>query len=121
MGARVLIVEDDFLQAESLEALLELEGHSVCGTAASGRDALMLAETTRPDVVFVDVCIKGSIDGIETARLIKSAAPCRVIFLTAYSDARSVDRMRGAGPDAILSKPSSLKTIMAAVDRALGA
>jgi len=121
MGARVLIVEDDYLQAESLEALLELEGHSVCGTAASGKDALILAQSMRPDLVFVDVCIKGSMDGIETARLIKLSSPCHVIFLTAYSDDQSVSRMRRTGPDAILSKPSSVKSIKAAVERALQA
>ena len=119
MAARVLIVEDDFLQAESLEELLSTEGHSICGTAANGEDALALARSTRPDVVLMDVKIRGLLDGIDTAELIRWTCPCRLIFLTAHSDRSLVDRMRRTQPDAILNKPSSPKAILAEVDRAV--
>jgi DNA-binding NarL/FixJ family response regulator len=121
MAARVLIVEDDFLQAESLEELLSMEGHSVCGTVANGEDAIALARAMRPDVVFMDVKIGGLLDGIDTAELIRWTCPCRLIFLTAHSDKSLVERMRRTQPDAILSKPLTPGAILAEVDRAVAA
>jgi DNA-binding NarL/FixJ family response regulator len=117
LGYRVLIVEDDSLQAESLEALLELGGHSVCGIAATARDAVAIANTEHPDVVFMDVDLRGPIDGVVAAQRIKANGPSPIIFMTGCNDPGTVARMHAVGADAILEKPARAREIMTTVRR----
>lgn len=121
MGCQILIVEDDWLQAENLEALLELEGYSLCGNASTGEQAVALAQSKQPEAVLLDVALDGRIDGIETAKRIRRVCRCAVIFLTGRGDREAVDRMREAEPEEILVKPTSAAEIMAALKRAVKA
>jgi CheY-like chemotaxis protein len=114
----VLIVEDEWLQAEHVAALLTSRGYTVCGEANSGENAICLAAAERPDVVLMDVNLSGGVDGIEAARRIKSERPCGMIFLTSYTDRETTDRMRQIDPDAILRKPPLDFELMTAIERA---
>ena len=67
---KILIVEDDDAMAENIETTLEAEGYSVAGRERSGKGALSLVAERKPDLVLMDIWIKGPIDGIETAKLI---------------------------------------------------
>jgi CheY-like chemotaxis protein len=118
--SRVLIVEDEWLQAENVETLLAPNGHTVCGTTTDGEEAVAIAVAQRPDVVVMDVQLPGALDGIAAATRIRSERPCAIVFLTAYDDAESMRRMRRVEPVAILTKPADGKAILAAVNRAAG-
>jgi DNA-binding NarL/FixJ family response regulator len=118
--ARILVVEDDSLQAINVATLLELEGRWICGCASTGERAVRLARTRRPDVVIMDVVLDGEIDGIEAARQIRSTGRCGLIFLTAYGDPATRERMRHLSPDAIIDKPASKESLVRAVEQALG-
>jgi DNA-binding NarL/FixJ family response regulator len=118
MGCRVLIVEDDAIQAEGLEDLLRRRGHEICGHARSGEAALYLARTRRPRVVLMDVRLAGSQDGVDAAGLIRAAQWCGVVFLTAHTDRRTRERMAALAPAAILIKPAGADEIAAAVEHA---
>jgi DNA-binding NarL/FixJ family response regulator len=121
MTARVLIVEDELLLAESLEDMLTDDGHEVCGKARSADAAIYLARTQNPDVVLMDVKLASSRDGIDAAEAIRQEQACRVVFLTAYADASTRDRIRRAVPDAVvLSKPATRSEIMGAVRAGAG-
>jgi DNA-binding NarL/FixJ family response regulator len=121
MTARVLIVEDELLLAESLEDMLTEDGHEVCGTARSADEAVRLARTQNPDVVLMDVKLASSRDGIHAAEEIRQRQTCRVVFLTAYADAATRDRIRRAVPDAVvLSKPASRTQIVGCVRAGTG-
>lgn len=120
MGCRVLIVEDDQLQQMNLEALLRLAGHTVCGVLATGEAALAVVPDVRPDVVLMDVRLRGLIDGVETAERLRRVGRFGLVFLTAIGEETTAARMRALGPDAVLAKPASPDEIVAAVVSAAG-
>ena len=117
---KVLVAEDDALIAMSLHEVLSDLGMEVVGVAASVRDALQLAQNTRPDLAIFDVCLRGKRDGIEGARLLKGFLDIPVVFLTGQSDQRTRDRALAVKPAAYLCKPAGPQEIMAAMDKALG-
>jgi DNA-binding NarL/FixJ family response regulator len=113
---RILIVEDEWLQAENLEAMLSRHGHSICGVARTCEEAVALATSTHANIVLMDVKLLGGFDGIEAARRIGQARPmCRVIFITAYNDPVTIGRIAAVRPDAILEKPTALSAIEEAI------
>jgi DNA-binding NarL/FixJ family response regulator len=116
MQCRILIVEDEWLQAENLEAMLSVNGHSICGVAQSGEEAVALAKRTDPSIVLMDVKLPGAIDGIEAFQRIRRNHPSsRAIFITAYTNPRLMERMEAVGPDAILHKPAAVSDIEEAI------
>ena len=90
----ILIVEDDLHQAVNLEMLLLLGGHSICGIASGGAQAVSLAETKRPEIVVMSVNLSGPSDGIETAERIRAVDPCGFIFITGFTDGATTARDR---------------------------
>jgi len=121
----VLIVEDEALIAWDLRTLVEGFGWRVCGVAATGRDAVCMARETRPDLVLMDVRLRGEMDGVEAARLIRKSRRIGLIFVTGNSDRATEARIRAFHPTApILSKPvvsAALRATMAEVVTALRA
>ena len=116
---RILLVEDEAIVARDLKQRLEILGYEVAGTAASGREALALAETTRPELVFMDITIQGPIDGVETARRLTSLQDVPVVFLTAHMDTGTIQRAKQARPYGYLIKPLEEREIMTTIEMAL--
>ena len=84
LGRRVLILEDERLVAENLKDLFQEFGHEVVGIAGSGEEALRLANSQNPDLMLMDIRVKGSMDGIQTALVIHADRKVPIIFLTAH-------------------------------------
>lgn len=104
--ARVLIVEDEALLAMSMEADLEDRGFEITGVAATAEDAVALARATRPDVVLMDVRLKGQGDGVDAAQTIYAEElGARVIFVTGSREPQTVTRIQDDHPAALLIKP----------------
>lgn len=103
--ARVLVVEDEGIIALDLESRLRALGHIVCGTVATGPEAVEGARTLRPDIVLMDIRLSGSMDGIEAARQIRRIRDIPIVFLTAHSDPGSLSGAAAIGPFAYLIKP----------------
>ena len=104
--SRVLIVEDEFLIALDLEAAMTGLGFEICGLAPNGDEARLLAMDHQPDVVLVDVYLGGAREGIETARWLRDVCDASVVFVTAHTDAATVERIKEVVPGSpILSKP----------------
>ena len=117
--ATILVVEDEAIVAMDLSFQLQEMGYQVCGTADNGKDAIALAWQHRPSLVLMDIVIKGDMDGVDTARHIGRGLHIPVIFLTAYSDARTVERAAKAAPYGYLTKPFQPKELRAAIEVAL--
>lgn len=120
-GARILIVEDEFIVALDLRMRLRHMGHSDVGMAATAEAALLWAQANRPALVLMDVILQGPMDGVEAAARIRSACDARIIFLTAHSDEATRQRIAEARPEGYLVKPFDDEELQQVVTDALAA
>lgn len=104
-AARILIVEDEALVAIAAADVLEACGYEVVGTAISHEEAVTFATAAVPDLVLMDIRLKGTVDGVETARLLRARYGCRVIFVTGQSDRTTRERANALEPEGYLTKP----------------
>ena len=105
VGKRILIVEDEPPVAQYLSELLNEYRCVVCGTAASGRQAVELALETRPDLALIDIGLKGAMDGILTATELKSRLDIDTIFLSGSLDPVARQRASSVAPIDFIQKP----------------
>jgi DNA-binding response OmpR family regulator len=102
---KILIIEDDEIISQLIEWRLKKLGFTVSGKAATGKDAITLTEETSPDAILMDIALKGDMDGIETAKIIKEKFNIPIIFLTASSDDKTLSRVIPFQPAQYLLKP----------------
>lgn len=119
-AGRVLIVEDEWVLAALAEAVLEDAHCTVVGIATTADEAVMLAEAERPDLVLMDVRLRGSRDGIDAAREIRERFGIRSLFVTANSDPEIRQQGGRADPAGWIQKPVSGGDLAAAVLDCLG-
>jgi len=108
---KILIVEDESIVALNLQSRLEKMGYEVSGVASSGEAAIAAAQANQPDLVLMDIRIKGKIDGIETANIIRAKFNIPVIYLTAYVDQETLERAKITEPYGYLIKPIEAKEL----------
>lgn len=120
MTARVLVVEDDALAARRLSRIVSELGHRVLGPVASGEEAVALATAEAPDLVLMDVRLRGEMDGTRAAsEICERRADVPVVFLTALGDEETLARADASRPYAYLVKPIREEELRAAVRIAL--
>ena len=102
---KIEIVEDELLVALEVKLQLLNMGYDVTGIASNSMDALSLASETNPDVILMDISIKGDIDGIETAKLAKSKFGIPSVFISAFSEAETKKRIDELSPLGYMPKP----------------
>ena len=117
--ARIMVVEDEAVISMEIQDRLTKMGHSICGTAASGEEAVSIATAKRPDLILMDVQLRGEVDGVQTAKRIRDLIEIPVIYLTAFADDRTVERAKLTQPFGYLIKPFSEKELYAAIEMAL--
>ena len=117
--ARIMVVEDEAVISLEIQDRLTKMGHSICGTAASGEEALSVATAKRPDLILMDINLRGDVDGVQAAQQIHDRIEIPVIYLTAFADDRTVERARLTEPFGYLIKPFSEKELYAAIEVAL--
>lgn len=115
----ILIVEDESIVAWDIMNRLQAMGYAVCGIATTGEDAIIAADAKRPDLVLMDIKLKGKMDGTEAARVIAERFGIPVIYLTAYTDEETVQRARDAVPFVFLVKPIDAHELRSNVEMAL--
>ncbi len=101
----ILIVEDENIVALDLKNKLEGLGYRVLNTVSTGEEAIKIADLFYPDIILMDVMLKGELDGIEAAELIKRKFDIPIIFLTAYTDKKTLERAKLVQPYGYISKP----------------
>ncbi len=104
MGSKILVVEDERITAEDIKSGLENAGYRVPAMVSTGEDAIDKAGKLRPDLVLMDIKLKGKMDGIEAAGQIKLRYNIPVIYLTAYSDEYTVKRAEITKPSGYIIK-----------------
>ncbi len=108
---RVLIVEDEYLIAMELGLVLGKAGYELCVPATSGEEAIDRVSKEKPDVVVMDIRLKGPIDGIEAARRIGAISKARILFATGYQDRELRQKAMTLKPAAFLVKPIRVRDI----------
>ncbi|RPA68680.1 DNA-binding response regulator [Cyclobacteriaceae bacterium YHN15] len=102
---RILIVEDDMIIASNISLQLSKLGYEVTGIESRGEEAINHAKENRPDIILMDINLKGKIDGIETATAIQKENDIPLIYLTANADEVSFQKAKETHPYAFISKP----------------
>ncbi|MCK5216160.1 MAG: response regulator [Methanosarcinales archaeon] len=117
--ARILIVEDEAIVAEDLENLILDFGYEIVGSVVGADDAIQQAIEHRPDLILMDIVLKGNKNGIDAANEIKDVLKIPIIFLTAYSDLKLIEEAKNTEPYAFIIKPFQDRQVIASIEVAL--
>ena len=119
-AVKVLIVEDEMIIAAKISMHLEQLGYEVVGILPRGEEAVVQCRQSPPDILLLDVNLKGNLDGVETAQLLlKEGIVIPTIFLTANNDQATFERAKSTLPQAFLSKPYRKTELARAIDLAV--
>lgn len=116
---RVLIVEEERIIVLDLCAELEDLGYRVVGTAATSDEALAKAAEGKPDIALLDIRIKGAVDGIQTAALLRKQQDLAVVYLSANADENTMKRAMQTAPEGYLVKPYNPRSLHSTIQVAL--
>ena len=116
---KILIVEDEGIVSLHIKQAVEGLGYVVAGIVNSGDDAIMKATEIRPDLVLMDIVLKGAVDGIEAAEKIRAIVNIPVIYLTAHADEGTRQRAKVTVPFGYIVKPFKERDLYIAIEFAI--
>ncbi len=119
MSMNIMVIEDESIVAKDIQVCLRKLGYNVVGTFPSGEQAVEEAKTLLPDLVMMDIMLKGQMSGIEAADAIRKEQDIPIIFLTAYTDRNTVDKAKETEPYGYIIKPFKEIDIQTAIEIAL--
>jgi PAS domain S-box-containing protein len=118
-GEKILVVEDEIIVAKNIQNKLESLGYGVPVIVATGEEAVDKAIEIRPDLILMDIKLKGEIDGIEAARQIKQFSKIPIVYLTGYGDDQLLQRAKLTEPYGYILKPFEAKELQSNITIAL--
>ena len=118
-NAQILVVEDEYIVAKDIQNSLEKLGYTVPAIAASGEEAINKIREIQPSLVLMDIVLKGTMDGVETANQIRTKFDIPIIYLTAYSDEKTLQRAKITEPFGYLLKPFEERELYSTIEMAL--
>ncbi len=116
---KILLVEDEGIVAKDIADTLKSQGYDVPAIASSGEQAIEKAEQIQPDLVLMDIVLKGDMDGIAAAEQIRRRFDIPVVYLTAYTDDKTVQRAKITEPFAYITKPFETRELCTNIEMAL--
>ncbi|ABA89945.1 response receiver sensor diguanylate cyclase, PAS domain-containing [Syntrophotalea carbinolica DSM 2380] len=119
MKAKLLIVEDEAFIALEIQTRLQRMGYEVCGVVSHGEDAVRQAVDLRPDLVLMDISLKGQMSGVEAAAAIRRTCRIPVVYLTSHADGDTLERAKSTDPYGYLLKPFQEKDLRIGIELAL--
>ena len=102
---KILIVEDEMIIAANISLQLSTLGYEVIGIIPRGEEALLSIAQNQPDILLMDISLKGNIDGVQTVQIMQKDYKIPVIYLTANSDDLNFNRAKETNPYAFITKP----------------
>lgn len=115
----ILIVEDESIVAKDIQHSLKKLGYTVVGMCSNGEDAIKTAEEMTPDLVLMDIMLKGDMSGIEAADQIRQRMNIPVIYLTAYADESTLNKAKVTEPYGYIIKPFKEIDLHTAIEMAI--
>ncbi len=116
---KILIVEDEQIIAADIKNLLEMEGYKVLTIQDTAENAIESIKSNKPDLVLIDIALSGKMNGIELAEKIGKSSPIPVIFVSAYTEKKTVDAALKTKPSGYVMKPISDENLMEEIRKAL--
>lgn len=116
---KILVVEDEVIVAEDIGFRLKKLGYIVTATVASGEEAIEKVAENRPDLVLMDIVLKGDMDGVTAAEKIRNRVDIPTVFLTAYADDQTLQRAKLTNPFGYIIKPFQQNDLRVAIEIAL--
>ena len=116
---RALIVEDETLIAEELKERLSRLGFSVIAAVATADEGIAIATREHPDLVLMDIRLKGDKDGVQAAREIREQVDVPIVYLTAHSDRLTLERVKSTEYDGFLLKPFQKRELQMTIEVAM--
>jgi DNA-binding LytR/AlgR family response regulator len=113
---KILVVEDELIIGAKISMQLTGLGYEVTGILPGGEEAILNMEENKPDIVLLDINLKGKIDGIATAVQMQKRSNTPIIYLTANSDEATFNRAKHTGPAAFISKPFKQLDLQRAIE-----
>lgn len=113
---KILIVEDEMIIAANISLQLTTLGYEITGIIPRGEEALLHINENKPDIVLLDIQLKGKIDGIETAQTMQKSYNIPIIYLTANADEAHFNRAKSTNPYAFISKPFKKLDLQRAIE-----
>ena len=117
--ANILVVEDEPIVAKDIQMSLQRLGYAVPAMAASGEDAIRKTRESHPDLILMDIVLKGEMDGVETVNQIRKQYDVPVIYLTAYADDHTLERVKATSPAGYMLKPYQPNELRTTIELAL--
>ncbi|MCW8850163.1 MAG: PAS domain S-box protein [Melioribacteraceae bacterium] len=118
-NSKILIVEDESIVSLEIQGRIEELGYEVAGAVYSGEEAVISARELNPDLILMDINLRGDLDGIEAANQIKSSLNIPIIYMTAYADDETIQRAKISTPYAYIIKPIEVRELHSSIEIAL--
>jgi DNA-binding NarL/FixJ family response regulator len=115
----IIVVDDEVIIAIGLEERLTEMGYDVVGVVHSGEEAVEKAMSLRPDLILMDIMLPGNLDGISAAKIVKARWDIPVVFLSAFSEDKIIEKAKQAEPYGFIIKPFQVRELKAAIEVAL--
>jgi len=119
MSSRIIVIEDEAIIAAEIKSTVKLLGHQVVGHAMNGDKALDLFSSTPADLILLDINIKGTLTGIDLAKVVREKYQVPFIFLTSFSDKLTLDRVKNTMPYGYIVKPFNENDLKVNIELAL--
>ena len=116
---RALIIEDETLIAEELKERLSRLGFSIIAAVDTADEGIAIATREHPDLVLMDIRLKGEKDGVQAAKEIREQVDVPIVYLTAHSDRLTVERVKASEHDGFLLKPFQRRELQATIEVAM--
>ena len=115
----IMVVEDESIVSKDIQVSLKNLGYGICGSSSSGEDAVEKAKESKPDLILMDIMLKGKLNGIETAHIIKESMDVPIIYITAYADESTLNKAKITEPYGYIIKPFEEIDLQTSIEMAL--
>ena len=116
---RILLVEDELIISQDIKNILKNSGYTVIATAVSGEEAVMKALSLYPDLILMDIVLRGDMDGVDAAVKIRERLAIPIVYLTARLEKETWERAKNTNPYGYVLKPLDDNMLYAAIELAM--
>jgi len=116
---KIVVVEDESIVAKDLQSSLKNMGYSVPAVVSTGEKAIEAVHKYRPNLILMDIMLKGEMSGIDAAKIIKERFDIPVVFLTAYADEDTLEKAKPSVPYGYIIKPFKEKELQTTIEMAI--